>query len=259
MGGHQGGCLKSRNAIMEYLGKHRGKPSGFDLQTAPSRGMVNGRVCGMKMKYHPSRHLVLGFVVASLMLSGCGGDDAVVNTDPGNNRLDMVVAFGDSITRGSRCECPSYPSRLGPLIGKTVHNAGIPGSKAQDSVGRTRQIIAQHRPAYMLILYGVNDVIHSFGTDGIVQSVRQMVEICLANQVVPVVATYPVPIHKRSIFAGGTEALNRGIRDIARSYGIRLVDLDREFNRDPSLYEPDGLHPNDRGTLVMALAFADLF
>ena len=51
---------------------------------------------------------------------------------------------------------------------------------------------------------------------------------------------------------------------------MRCVDLEREFAgpADPatgiagterSLMNDDGLHPNDAGTQVMALAFADLF
>ena len=98
-----------------------------------------------------------------------------------------------------------------------------------------------------------------------------MVLICKQNNVVPVLATYPVPIAGHKLFAYNTIMLNNGIRTISSANGIPYVDLEREFSMgedpansnwvvpNPLLYEPDGLHPNDAGTQIMALAFADLF
>jgi acyl-CoA thioesterase I len=203
-------------------------------------------------------------VAVCVFWAGCGGgDSALSNDNPGDNDLNKVVAFGDSITAGSICPCVSYPSRLSGLIGKTVYNAGVGGSKAEGNVGRTQSVIDNYHPAYMLILYGVNDVITGNGIDGIVGALAQMVSICKQNNVVPVLATYPEPIEDHFVFAGGTLALNSSIRSLASSEGIKCVDLEAEFMGDNgpdfSLYMPDGLHPNDAGTQIMTMAFADLF
>ncbi len=200
------------------------------------------------------------------LLVGCGEEESIENNDPGINDLNVVAAFGDSITQGNRCACAPYPSRTGILIEKVVLNAGIHGTMAGDHIGRTQTIIDQNHPAFMLILYGVNDVIHGRGVAGINSALDQMVLICKQNQVVPVLATYPVPIAGHRAFAGGTLALNENIRGLAQVHGIKCVDLEQEFAvdgdfpvADPLLMEPDGLHPNDAGTQLMALAFADLF
>ena len=123
----------------------------------------------------------------------------------------------------------------------------------------------------MFILYGVNDVIHGDGTSGIAAALSQMVFICKQNNVVPVLMTYPRPILGHQLFAGGTLSLNRSIRQIASAEGIKCVDLEQEFSAgsdplfpewpttDPNLMSPDGLHPNDAGTQIIALACADLF
>ena len=152
------------------------------------------------------------------------------------------------------------------MIGKIVPNAGIHGTMASESIGRTQTVIDQNHPGFMLILYGVNDVIHGRSVGTIIGSLDQMVNICKQNNVGPVLATYPVPITSHRVFAGGTMAINVGIRDLASSHGIRCVDLEREFAvdgdfplADPTLMEPDGLHPNEAGTQLMALAFADQF
>ncbi len=207
------------------------------------------------------------------LLAGCGddGDSSLTNSNPGINDLNVVVAFGDSITQGSECACVPYPARLSGLIGKVVYNTGVGGSNASANVGRTQQAIDKYHPAFMIILYGVNDVIHGDATGGIAAALAQMVFICKQNNVVPVLMTYPRPILGHNLFAGGTISLNRSIRALASSEGIKCVDLEREFSAGPdpiypewpmtdaTLMGPDGLHPNDAGTQVIALSCADLF
>ena len=205
---------------------------------------------------------------------GCddgGGGGGLSNGNPGNNDLNVVVAFGDSLTQGNLCDCPPYPSRLAGLIGKSVVNTGVAGTMAVENVERTQAAIDRFHPAFMLILYGVNDVIHGDATEGIAAALAQMVFICKQNNVVPVLMTYPRPILGHNLFAGGTISLNRSIRALASSEGIKCVDLEREFSAGPdpiypewpmtdaTLMGPDGLHPNDAGTQVIALACADLF
>ena len=200
---------------------------------------------------------VLG--VCAVMAACGGGGGGLSNGNPGDNDVGVVAAFGDSITQGSECSCTPYPARLSGMIGKSVGNYGIGGSQAADNVARTQSVIDQSHPGFMLILYGVNDIIHGHGIDSIVSALSQMVDICKSNNVVPVLATYPRPITGHAVFGPRTRALNEQIRSLASEKGIHCVNLEGEFNASPDLYEPDGLHPNDAGTQLVALAFADLF
>jgi acyl-CoA thioesterase-1 len=207
----------------------------------------------------PIRALAVCSCFALLTACGGGGDGGLTNKNPGNNNVDVVAAFGDSITIGSQCSCTPYPARLAGMISKSVPNYGIGGSMAIENIDRTRTIIAKSHPGFMLILYGVNDVIHGKGTSSIISALSQMVDICTSNHVVPVLATYPEPIRGHAVFAPRTRSLNEQIKSLASSKGIHCVDLQKEFNANPEFYEQDGLHPNDAGTQLMALAFADLF
>jgi lysophospholipase L1-like esterase len=218
---------------------------------------------GMRWHPVPPRALVLALVLAAV--AGCGGNDGgtLSNDNPGINDLNKVVAFGDSITKGSVCSCVPYPARLSGLIAKTVYNEGVGGSQAAENVSRTQTVIDTYHPAFMLILYGVNDIIHGDGYSLPTAALGQMVAICKNNDVVPVLATYPEPFGSHAVFASGTLALNDNIRALASSEGIKCVDLESEFmganGPNPALYVDDGLHPNDAGTQIMAMAFADLF
>ncbi|MDD2239619.1 MAG: SGNH/GDSL hydrolase family protein [Kiritimatiellae bacterium] len=207
---------------------------------------------------------VIGVMVLMVLCgfwTGCddGGSSGLSNKDPGNNDINTVVAFGDSITQGNHCQCHSYPSRLGGLIGKRVINTGIAGSRVKDGVSRAPSVIRTYRPGFFLILYGVNDVIHGSDPSAIINGLSQMVAICREHNVVPVLATYPMPITDHEVFGGPTLVLNAEIRTLAKAVGVRCVDLEREFEANPAWYLSDGLHPNDAGTQVITMAFADLF
>ena len=209
-----------------------------------------------------SKRVILGVVCLAFLLAGCGGGGGgggLSNDDPGSNDINVVVAFGDSLTQGTSCSCLSYPSRLGPMITKTVVNTGVSGSMAAENVDRTQSAIDRFHPAFMLILYGVNDLVHSASVSAVEEALDQMVLICKQSNVVPVLATYPEPIQDHQGFAPRVLALNQRIRAIASSRGIECVELESEFAANPLFYEEDGLHPNDAGTQIMAMAFADLF
>ena len=202
------------------------------------------------------------FLVAAVAFAGFAGDGVgggLQNPDPGINNLNVVAAFGDSITLGSQCDCPPYPLRMATLTGKTVNNHGIGGSTARSNVTRTQKVIDQTHPAFMMIMYGINDVNKGYNISSISDDLRQMVSICKQNHVVPVLATYPEPILGYAWTAYRAKLLNQDIRSIAASQNIPCVDLEAAFVAKSEFFESDGLHPNHPGTEIMALAFSDLF
>ena len=58
----------------------------------------------------------LGLALGLWCMAGCddggGGGGGLSNKNPGSNDLNVVVAFGDSLTQGNMCDCAPYPSRL---------------------------------------------------------------------------------------------------------------------------------------------------
>ncbi len=201
-----------------------------------------------------------GILLAAILALSAGcekKDEKLAPQDLGDNNPNLCVAVGDSITAGSELAATPWPARLAALTGKQVVNLGVPGQKAVSAVGQVSAAAAAYKPGYLLILYGANDVIGRVDPLAIAGSIRAMVQAARANQCVPVVATLTPMIGVHAVFQGGVSALNPWIRKLAAEEGAILVDLEAEFGDGEGLFNADGLHPNDAGTQLIALAFAD--
>lgn len=91
-----------------------------------------------------------------LLLVACGGGPSVSPLEPSAT----VLAFGDSLTRGTGAPAGSgYPEALADMTGLRVINAGIPGEVS--SLGRERlpDLLAEHRPALVVLVHGGNDTL----------------------------------------------------------------------------------------------------
>lgn len=197
-----------------------------------------------------------------LALAGCGGGDGASGggtTDFGSNNGQLVVALGDSIVAGVDGGGAPWPARLAGLSGKAVVNAGVGGEESGGALSRCGSLLATYKPGYLLILTGANDAIMSRSTDNAVANIRAMVQMAKANGTVPVVATLLPMVGEHGIFDSAARRISAGVRDVASSEGVALVDLNGEFSDPAGLLIGDGLHPNDAGNQIIALAFNDTF
>ncbi len=79
-----------------------------------------------------------------------------------------------------------------------------------------------------------------------------MVSRAKANQTIPILVTVLPMTGSRAIYNGRVDAINRRIREIARSEGVKLVNLHGAIRSDPDRYLVDGLHLNERGEELFA-------
>lgn len=201
-------------------------------------------------------------ILAAAFLAGCnddsGGSSAGSGHDFGANDPNLYVAIGDSVTEGTETSGPSYPEILSGMIGKTVINEGMGGELSSGGAARIGGILEQHKPGYMLIMYGINDVVHVGSDSWTISNLSAIIGACKANGTVPVLATIP-PLYKGGdYFDPRHTELNEDIRNLARSEDVALADVEAEFDNDPSLFIADGRHPNDDGTRIIAATFADV-
>ncbi len=203
----------------------------------------------------------LTVAAAAILMTGCEGDSSLGDGyDFGENDANVVVALGDSLTRGGFSGSgASYPAQLSAMIGKTVHNSGSSGEHSYEGATRVRSVLTRHRPGFLLILYGANDIVHGRSTESIIGNLRAIINAARDNQTIPVLGTLPPAYGLHDFMQGAIDGLNERIRQLAAEENVALAPVNAVFGDDPSLFLEDGLHPNEAGNTKLAEAFAAAF
>lgn len=103
-----------------------------------------------------------------------------------------VLAFGDSLTfgLGTRPE-NSYPAILATMTGLNVINAGIVGETSAEGVARLPSLLAEHRPAIVIICMGGNDYLQRLDEAALERNLRAMVSLVRASGAQAVMLAIP--------------------------------------------------------------------
>ncbi|MDF0673047.1 MAG: GDSL-type esterase/lipase family protein [Nitrospira sp.] len=194
------------------------------------------------------------------------------------SRTPLVICFGDSLTAGFQSPTRDYPtgretpygqflqSFLGPS--GQVRISGVCGELTGEMVMRYRRDVLDHRPSYVPILGGTNDLGWNAPPSEIMRNLATMYEQTLAIGAMPIPVT--VPSIRVENGSGGTVSqewisehldrrirLNRLIQEYAYSNGFACVDLfaatvDPESGQLAETYSNDGIHLTTAGYRLLA-------
>ncbi len=161
---------------------------------------------------------------ACVIIAKVFGRQIVPRSDAGGNAANTVVCLGDSITaRG-------YPPYLADETGMNVVNEGIGSELSASTARRAPGVLARHRPDYLCVLIGANDVVAADATiEGLVANIESIVNAAKASGAIPIVATLTPLSGPRREWAGEARAASAAIRSMARRTGTRLADLEAAF------------------------------
>jgi len=156
-----------------------------------------------------------------------------------------VVAFGDSLTAGyGAAPGEDYPSRLTPLIGVPVLNAGVSGDTTASALARIDEDVLAHDPRIVIVGLGGNDFLQRAELASTETNLRAIVRKIQARGAMVVLLGFRFP----SIGPSYEDLYAR----VASDEGCLLVpDLVHGILNDPSL-KSDEIHPNGRGYALMA-------
>ncbi len=187
-------------------------------------------------------------LMALTLLTGCA--DPV----PPVARLapdDVVVAFGDSLTRGTGANPEdSYPIQLSQLIDRKVVNAGQPGELSAEGLKRLPSVLDRHQPALLILCHGGNDLLRRRSSERAAENLRQMIAEAQGRGIPVVLIGVPAP----GLWLSAAEHY----AEIAEEMGIPYQgDILPEI-LDENALKSDMVHPNGTGYRMMAEAIAEL-
>lgn len=219
---------------------------------------------------------------------GCTATDArqatascsftVAVTGPPRLRVTNFLAFGDSITAGTKSDPVTL--RLIPadyaytvLLQKrlatryttqtpVIQNEGVGGEYTTEGLPRLRPLLVQFHPEVLLLMEGTNDLLDlNRGADAAIVNLRQMIAVAKSLNVQVALATIPPQraggLRRRDAVAAIIPGFNDRIRSLASSEGVVLVDVYAGMKDNISLIGVDDLHPTELGYSVIADVFFD--
>lgn len=197
--------------------------------------------------------LVLCLVFTALLVaSGCGRSPRFAPLPAGS----LVVAFGDSVTYGTGAGAgEDYPARLAALTGWEVVNAGVPGEVSEEALARLPTVLADRRPALVLVELGGNDFLHRIPERQVRERLGAIVARIREGGAVPVLVAVPRP----TLVGAASGHLGDAplYADLGRETATPVVeDVLARVLSDESL-RADPIHPNARGYERLAAGIAD--
>jgi acyl-CoA hydrolase len=164
-----------------------------------------------------------------------------------------VLALGDSITHGTGADAvASYPSVLASLSGWNVVNGGVPGDTSAQALERLPSLLAEHRPALVLVSIGGNDLLRRLPEDDLRRNLERMLDAVKAAGAQAVLIAIPRP----TLSAGLTGSLSDHplYAKLAEQHAVPLVaDAWSSVLADARL-RSDQIHANAAGYRAFAQA-----
>jgi acyl-CoA thioesterase-1 len=162
-----------------------------------------------------------------------------------------VLAFGDSVTFGTgAAPGEDWPTRLAAATGWQVVNAGVPGDTAEAALSRLPALLAQHRPALVIIEIGGNDFLRRRSAAEVKADVRALVQSGKASGAQVVLVAVPALSLLAAVAGRPSDAPLYA--ELADEEQVALVpDVFSDVLGDAAL-RADPIHPNAAGYRQMA-------
>jgi lysophospholipase L1-like esterase len=188
-------------------------------------------------------------VILVLLLSAC---KERVNPLPKLRGDAVILAFGDSLTRGSGASANNdYPSILAGLSKHEVINEGVPGEISADGLKRLPALLDNYQPAMLIVIHGGNDILKKIPEDVTANNLKNMINEAKSRNIIVVMLGVPKP---GLFFLESAEIYQK----LAEENNI-TTDLDTlpDILGDKKL-KSDPIHPNNEGYKLMATKIFEL-
>jgi acyl-CoA thioesterase I len=193
------------------------------------------------------RHAAAGILGLAILLTAAGAAPAAPAA--------RILAFGDSLTAGFGLSPEqAFPARLQASlaalgIAVQVLNGGISGDTTADGVARLDWALADH-PDIVLVELGANDALRGIDPKLSYANLDKILARLKASGVRAMLLGMASPANWGREYQQDFAAIYPAL---AAKYQVPLYPFFLDgVALDPSLNQPDGLHPNARGADIIA-------
>jgi len=160
----------------------------------------------------------------------------------------VVLVFGDSLSASYGIPADSgWVSLLEQRIhqkkpGYRVVNASISGETTSGGRYRIEQVLAEHRPAVVILELGVNDGLRGLPLDAAASNLNAIITACRNRKARVLLIGMRLPPNYGTAYATKFQAI---YQQAAQRHKIPFLPFLLEgFADNPELFQADGLHPN---------------
>ena len=189
---------------------------------------------------------MLKSVVMSLLLAL-----ALVHAAGPSRAAPVILVYGDSLSAAYGLpENSGWPALLAQRLKSerldyTVVNASISGEITSGGLARLPKVLAQHRPALVIIALGANDGLRGLPMAQMKTNLVRMIESVRAAKARPLLVGMRMPPNYGPDY---TAAFERVFRDVAREQKVPLVPFLLEGVAERrELFLDDNIHPSAAG------------
>ncbi|MGE0485355.1 MAG: GDSL-type esterase/lipase family protein [Gammaproteobacteria bacterium] len=185
-----------------------------------------------------ARHVLLRLALLPvLFLAGCADDTPHW---PPLAADDVILAFGDSLTRGTGAAADaSYPVVLAELSGHAVVNEGVPGELSAAGLARLGGVLERVRPALVVLCHGGNDMLRKLSQDAARDNLAAMIALAREHGARVLLLGVPAP----GLWLSTAEFY----REVATSTRTPLLDDALADILGQAALKADPVHPNAAG------------
>ncbi len=191
---------------------------------------------------------VLVFVLVAAIVVGCSEKKSQI-------KIEKVLLFGDSLMSGYGLPEDDHLSVVLEKSLKSdgyeiqIFNGSISGDTSLDGLDRIEDELSDVNYDLIIIGLGANDMLRRINPDQTKQNLEDIINIIRSNNIKIILA---------GMIASSTNGLNYKKKfdkiypDLSKKFELELIPfLLKGVALNPSLNQADGIHPNEKGVLII--------
>ncbi|MFV9473698.1 arylesterase [Advenella sp. RU8] len=173
-----------------------------------------------------------------------------------NTSSKTILVIGDSLSaeygieRGKGWVEIIKSDFLGDHEDYAIINASISGDTTSGGLSRLPALLAQHQPSVVIIELGANDALRGLSLEASKNNLGKMSELSKQAQANVVIVGMQIPPNFGPVYS---QQFKEMFGQVANEQNALLVPfLFENFALDKSMFQDDGIHPNESAQKTMA-------